>query len=151
MSDILLLADVFENFRKPCLEYYKLDPAHYFTSPGLSRDAMLKMTNIELELMSDIDMFQFIEKGMRGGTSYIANRFGGANNKYMKSYDKTKPSKYITYLDANNLYGWAMSQYLLIGKFRWMTDKQANKVDLSKYTDDGKNRIDFISGTGIPS
>ena len=109
MSDILLLADVFENFKKTCLEYYKLDPAHYFTSPGLSWDAMLKMTGIELELMSDIDMFQFIENGMHGRTSYMANRFGEANNKYMKSYDKTKQSKYITYLDANNLYGWAES------------------------------------------
>ena len=68
-SDILLLADVFENFRKTCLQYYKLDPCHYFTSPGLSWDAMLKMTNIKLELMTDVDMFQFIEKGMRGGIS----------------------------------------------------------------------------------
>ena len=83
-SDILLLADVFENFRKTCLEYYKLDPCHYFTSPGLSWDAMLKMTDMKLELMTDIDMFQFIEKGLRGGISYIANRYGEANNKYMK-------------------------------------------------------------------
>ena len=75
-SDVLLLVDVFENFRKTCLEYYKLDPCHYFTSPGLSWDAMLKMTDIKLELMVDIDMFQFIEKGMRGGVSYIANRYG---------------------------------------------------------------------------
>ena len=87
-SDILLLADVFENFRKTCLEYYKLDPCHYFTSPGLSWDAMLKMTDIKLELMTDIDMFQLIEKGMRGGISYIANRYGKANNKYMKEYDE---------------------------------------------------------------
>lgn len=72
-SDILLLADVFENFRRPCLQYYKLDPAHYFTSPGLSWDAMIKMTGLKLELMTDVDMFQFIEKGMRGGISYIAN------------------------------------------------------------------------------
>ena len=107
-SDILLLADVFENFRKTCLEYYKLDPCHYFTSPGLSWDAMLKMTDIKLELMTDIDMFQFIEKGLRGGISYIANRYGKANNKYMKDYNKDEPSKYIMYLDANNLYGWAI-------------------------------------------
>ena len=88
-SDILLLADVFEIFRKTCLEYYKLDPCHYFTSPGLSWDTMLKMTDIKLELMTDIDMFQFIEKGMRGGISYIANRYGKGNNKYMKSYHQS--------------------------------------------------------------
>ena len=72
-SDILLLADVFENFRKNCLQYYKLDPCYYFTSPGLPWDATLSMTDIKLELMTDIDKFQFIEKGMRGGISYIAN------------------------------------------------------------------------------
>ena len=77
-SDVLLLADVFESVRKTCLQHYKLDPCHYFTSPGLSWSAMLKMTNIELELMTDVDMFQFIEKGMRGGVSYIANRYGKA-------------------------------------------------------------------------
>ena len=140
-SDILLLADVFENFRKTCLEYYKLDPCHYFTSPGLSWDAMLKMTNIKLELMTDIDMFQFIEKGMRGGISYIANRYGKANNKYMKSYDKTKPLKYIMYLDANNLYGWAMSQYLPTGGFRWMTEKQISKLDLAKVNENSKKGL----------
>ena len=77
-SGILLSAYVFENFRQTCLRYYKLDPCHYFKSPGLSWDAMLKMTGIKLELMTDIDMFQFIEKGLRGGTSYIANRYGKA-------------------------------------------------------------------------
>ena len=134
-SDIVLLADVFENFRKTCLQYYKLDPCHYFSSPGLSWDAMLKMTNIKLELMNDIDMFQFIEKGLRGGTAYIANRFGEANNKYMKTYNEKLPSKYIMYLDANNLYGWAMSQYLPTGKFKWLSQNKIKKTNLDKYTD----------------
>ena len=140
-SDILLLADVFENFRETCLQYYKLDPCHYFTSPGLSWDAMLKMTDIKLELMTDIDMFQFIEKGLRGGVSYIANRYGKANNKYMKNYDEKAPSKYIMYLDANNLYGWAMSQALPTGSFKWLSQKQIEKINLGKYTDDSKKGL----------
>ena len=141
VSDVLLLTDVFENFRKTCMQYYKLDPCHYFTSPGLNWDAMLKMTNIKLELMTDIDMFQFIEKGMRGGVSYIANRYGNANNKYMKEYDEKAPSKYIMYLDANNLYGWAMSQYLPTGNFKWMTDKEISKTNLGKYELDSKEGL----------
>ena len=140
-SDILLLADVFENFRRTCLEYYKLDSCHYFTSPGLSWDAMLKMTDIKLELMTNIDMFQFIEKGLRGGISYIANRYGKANNKYMKEHDKNMPSKYIMYLDANNLYGYAMSQYLPFGGFKWMSKKQIDKIDLAKYNEDSKKGL----------
>ena len=83
IRDVLLLTDVIENFRKTCMQYYKLDPCNYFKSPGLSWDAMLKMTNIKLELMTDIDRFQVMEKGMHGGVSYIANRYGNANNKYM--------------------------------------------------------------------
>ena len=140
-SDILLLADVFENFRRTCFEYYKLDPARYFTSPGLSWDAMLKMTDTKLELMTDIDMFQFIEKALRGGISYIANRYGKANNKYMKTYDKKAPQKYIMYLDANNLYGWAMSQYLPTGGFKWMTQKQIDNTDLAKYKEDNNKGL----------
>ena len=140
-SDILLLADVFENFRRTCIQYYKLDPCHYFTSPGLSWDAMLKMTNIKLELMTDINMFQFIEKGMRGGISYIANRYGKANNKYMKEYDEKASSKYIMYLDANNLYGWAMSQYLPTGNFRWMTEKQISKLNVARYNENSEKGL----------
>ena len=140
-SDVLLLADVFKSFRKTCLQYYKLDPCHYFTSPGLSWNAMLKMTNIKLELMTDIDMFQFIEKGMRGGVSYIANRYGKANNKYIKNYDVNEPSKYIIYQNMNNLYGWAMSQYLPTGGFRWMNDDETKQIDLTKYKADGKKGL----------
>ena len=141
VSDVLLLTNVFENFGKTCMQYYKLDPCHYFTSPGLSWDAMLKMTNIKLELMTDIDMFQFIEKGMCGGVSYIANRYGNADNKCIKEYDEKAPSKYIMYLDTNNLYGWAMSQYLPTGNFKWMTDKKIRKIDLGKYKADGKKGL----------
>ena len=82
---------------------------------------MLKMTNVQLELMTDIDMFQFIEKGMRGGISYIANRHGEVNNKYMTGHDPPKPSKYIMYVDANTLYGRAMSQCLPTGGFKWLS------------------------------
>ena len=119
-TDILLLTDVFENFRKTCLTYYKLDPLHYITSPGLAWDAMLKMTGINLELITDIDMQLFIEKGLRGGISYIAHRHATANNKYMKNFDLDKLISYIMYLDANNLYGWAMSQPLPYRNFRWV-------------------------------
>ena len=83
-TDVLLLADVFEKFINTCLNYYGLDLCHYFSSPGLSWDAMLKMTEIELELISDINIHLFIEKGMRGGISYIAKRHCKANNKYVK-------------------------------------------------------------------
>ena len=120
-TDVLLLADVFENFRNICMENYKLDPAHYFTSPGLTWDACLKMTDAKLKLLTDIDMLLMIEKGIRGGVSMISNRYGKANNKYMgKSFIDTMLSKYIIYLDANNLYGWAMSKPLPTHGFKWM-------------------------------
>ena len=140
-SDVLLLTDVFENFRNTCMQYYGLDPCHYFTSPGLSWDAMLKMTKVKLELMTHINMYQFIEKGMRGGVSYIANRYGKANNKYMEGYDEKKPSKYIMYLDANNLYGWAMSQYLPYGSFKWLSNEELNNIDLGKYSEDSNDGL----------
>ena len=119
-TDILLLTDVFENFRKTCLTYYKLDPLHYISSPGLAWDAMLKMTGINLELITDIDMQLFIEKVLRGGISYIAHRHAEANNKYMKNFDIDKLISFLMYLDANNLYGWAMSKPLPYGNFRWV-------------------------------
>ena len=128
-TDVLLLADVFENFRNNSLEHYKLDPAHYFTAPGLAWDVCLKMTGVNLELISDIDMLLMVERGIRGGISMISNRYGEANNKYMEGgFDKSKPSKYIQYLDANNLYGSAMSKKLPTHGFKWMTCKETETL-----------------------
>ena len=127
-TDVLLLADVFEKFRDLCLKNYGLDPAHYYTAPGLAWDAMLKMTKINLKLLSDVDKLLMIEKGIRGGISIISNRYGKANNKYMKDFYEKELSKYLMYLDANNLYGWAMSQKLPIHSFEWMTDKEIKNL-----------------------
>ena len=107
-----------------------MDPCHYFSSPGLSWDAMLKMTKIKLymcDIELDIDMYLFVEKGMRGDISYIAKRHSKLNNKYMQSYDVNKPSKFITHLEANNLYGCAMSQYLPYGGFKWLNQEEIDK------------------------
>ena len=128
ITDVLLLADVFENFRDLCLKIYKLDPVYYFTAPGLAWDACLKMTNIQLELLSDVNMLLMFEKGIRGGISIISNRYGEANNKYMKDYDKNKDSKYLMYLDANNLYGCAMSEKLPTHGFKWLTSGEMNNL-----------------------
>ncbi|KAJ8909922.1 hypothetical protein NQ315_017226 [Exocentrus adspersus] len=123
-SDVLLLADVFENFRKVCLEQYKLDPAHYLTAPSLSWDAMLLYTRIELELLTDIDMLHFFRKGIRGGVSQCSMRKAVANNKFLANYDPSKPDSYIMYLDATNLYGAAMKDHLPTGDFRWVNEQE---------------------------
>ena len=128
MTDVLLLSDVFENFRATCLKHYNLDPAHYYTSPGLAWDACLKETGQELQLLHDYDMLMLFERGIRGGITYISKRYAEANNKYMVNYDSDKPSNYIQYLDANNLYGWAMSQSLPTHEFKWMHDLTIDSV-----------------------
>ena len=119
-TDVLLLADVFETFRDVCLKNYSLDPCWYYTAPGLSWDAMLKKTKIKLELLHDSNMLLMIEQGIRGGISIISKRYAKANNKYLNNYNPNEESTFIKYLDANNLYGWAMSQPMPYEGFKWM-------------------------------
>ena len=119
-SDTLLLADIFKNFRQSCLKNYKLDPAHFVSLPGLAWQACLKKTNVELELLTDYDMLLMVEEGIRRGICHAIQRYAKANNKYLKDYDKKKKPSYIQYLDANNLYGKAMTEKLPVRGFRWM-------------------------------
>ena len=121
-SDTLLLADIFENFRHAYLNNYELNPADFVSLPGLAWQACLKKTNVELELITDYDMLLMIEDGIRGGICHAIQRYEKANNKYMNDYKKDKESSYIQYLDANNLYGMAMSEKLPIKGFKWMID-----------------------------
>ena len=97
-----------------------MDPAHYITAPSLSWAACLKMTGVEIELMTDIDMAIYIDKGLIDGVSAILHPYSKANNKFCPDFDPKKPINWIKYVDANNLYGWAMIQYLPIGGFKWM-------------------------------
>ena len=127
--DTLLLADVFEKFRDTCIDIYGLDPSYFLSAPGLAWQACLKKTEVKLELLTDYDMLLMIEKGIRGGICQATHRYAKANNKYMKNYDKNNESSYIEYLDANNLYGWAMSQKLPVNGFKW-------ENDLSRFNED---------------
>ena len=140
-SDTLLLADVFENFRNMCLEIYELDPVYFVSAPGLAWQACLKKTEVKLELLTDYDMLLMIEKGMRSEICQAAHRYGKANNKYMKNYDKNNESSYLKYLDANNLYGWAVSQKLPVNGLKWVKK-------LSKFNEDFLKKYDENGNTG---
>lgn len=135
LTDVLLLADVFENFRDLALKNYGLDPCHFLTSPGLAGDAMLKMTKVELQVFSGegaLDKYAFFEKGVRGGMVMISNRYAKANNKYLKNHNPALPSSFIAYFDANNLYGWAMGQKLPVRNFNWI---EARSKSLEEWKD----------------
>ena len=127
--DTLLLADVFENFKDMCIKEYELDPAHFLSLPVLAWQACLKKTNIELELLTDYDMLLMVEERLRGGICHSIHRYAKVNNKYMKNYNKDEESPYIQYLDANNLYGWAMSKKLPVNGFRWLDSNEINEIN----------------------
>ena len=129
-KDVLLLADVFEKFIFTSLKDYNLDQCHYFSAPGLPWDAMLKMAKVELEEFSNPDIHLFIEKGMKGGISYASKRYRKANNENCLDYDKEKPENHINYIDMNDLYGGAMSEYLPYGWFKWLktTNETINRI-----------------------
>ena len=113
---------MFEAFRDTCLEHYKLDPAHFYTSPGLAWKACLKKTGIKLEPLTDPNMLLMFEHGIRGGITQAIHRYTSANNHYMgDKFNPLEESSYQQYLDANNLYRWAMSQLLPTGGFRWIS------------------------------
>lgn len=135
-QDIFLLADIFEQFRQVCIENYELDPAHYYTVPGLPWDAALKFTKVKLYTLYDIEMHQFLEKGMRGGISMITHHYAQANNKYLQEHDPEKPTSFIIYKDANNLYGEVMVQSLPVSDFKWVDVKNVESFDVMSVEDD---------------
>ena len=138
-SDTLLLVDVFENLRDMCIKEYELDPAHFVSLPGLAWQACLKKTNIELELLTDYDILLMVEKGIRGGICQSIHRCAKANSKYMKNYNNNDESSYIQYLDANNLYGCAMSKKLPVNGFKWLDTSETSALARSDKTNE-----DFI-------
>ena len=124
-TDVVLLTNIFESFRSVCLGNYGLDPAHFYIAPGSAWKACLKKTGVNLELLRDPDMLLMFERGIRGGITQSVQRWAIANNPYMGCEDdSSKPTEYLQYLDANNLYGWAMSQPLSTGEFKWIDVKE---------------------------
>ena len=135
-KNVVLLANMYEAFRDTCLTHYKLHPAHFYTSPLLAWRACLKCTGIRLELLTDPDMLLMFELGIRGGITQAVRKYALANNKYMGyKFDPNEDTTYLQYLDANNLYGWAMSQPLPTGGFKWV-DVNPNEIsELATRTD----------------
>lgn len=136
-TDVLLLTDIFQEFRRICKLNYDLDPVYYISSPQLSWDAMFKTTKCKLELISDAEMFSMIDSAIRGGITVISARFAHANNPYMKSfYNPNEPTSYIIYLDANNLYGTAMNEPLPYQNFEWVPKEKYEQIDWLAQADD---------------
>ena len=140
-SDTLLLADVFENFRDKFNEIYELDLVYFVSAPGLAWQTCLKKIGVKLELLTNYDMLLLVENGIRGGLCQATHKYAKTNNKYLKNYDKNNESPHIAVLDANNLYGRAMSQKLPVNRFEWVKT-------LSKFNEDSIKKYDENSNTG---
>ena len=136
-TDVILLSNIFEKFRKVCMENYGLDPAHFYTTPGLAWKVCLKKSEITLGLITDPDMLLMFKRGIRGGTTQVVKKYASANNNYMDDYDPQKPSRYLQYLDAKNLYGLVMSQQLPTGGFKWVDVSPEEVKELSARVDQG--------------
>jgi len=135
LTDSLLLHDVFQSFRDLCMDHYTLDPAHYMSLPAIGYDAMLKMTGVEIEKITDQEMYNFVYENLRGGITTINHRLAKANNPYLLDFDDTKPTTYIQFLDINNLYGHGLQGPLPINGFRWLTPKEIKVFDLKQDPD----------------
>ena len=147
-DDTLLLTDVVENFRYKCIDVYELDLTHFLSALGLTWQACLKKTGVNLELLTDIDPLLMVEKGIRGEICQAIYRYAKPNNKYMNNYDKRKIISYIAYLGTNNLYGWAMSQKLPIIGFKWVKDLSNFKEDFVKSYDENSD-IGYFLEVGV--
>ena len=158
LSDTLLLADVFENFRDICLKEYEPDSAHFLSLPWCLKKtniACLKKTNIELELLTDYDMLLMVEEGIRGGICHSIHRYAKANNKYIKTYNNNEESSYIQYLDANNLYGWVMSKKLPVNGFKWIDNNETarpviNEDFIKNYDENNDKGYTFVVDVKYP-
>ena len=143
-SDTLLLTDVFDNFRNMCIKFYGVDPVYFLSAPGLTWQACLKKTSVKLELITDVYILLMIEKGIRGGICHSVYRHAKANNKYMKIYNENYESSYITYMDANDLYGYAISKKLPADGFEWIEDLSKIDEDFIKSYDEDSDVGYFI-------
>ena len=136
-SDTLL---VFKNFRNMCIKVYELDPAHFLSAPGLAWQTCLKKTGVEFELLTDPDILLIVEKRIRGGICHAILRYAKADNKYMKNYNKDEEESFLQYNDANNLYGFAMSEPISVDSFEWMEDLSKIDEDFIKNYDENSDK-----------
>ena len=145
-SDVCQLADVFENFRRICFGMYKLDPAYFMSSPQLSWNSAFKKLGLKLELISDGEMYRMIHPNVRGGICQSSVRYARANNKYMGAlYRPNERESFIMYIDATNLYGWAMSQELPYSDFAWLSDAEIQEAEAALMSENWSDTVNYLN------